>query len=267
MAPMLDILQSVIVAGIIVLLVLGIHLMTMKTGTENRVLQEMQGLLDVGMEVFQEEFRHLDDFTSDHLKPNTNDLYFNNTNGEIVYIKNHTDSLTITKTKPGSQTSTGTVKQANGKNSIDLNGSPSVPSLAIIKITSSTPGRNQTKLISSYSSGARRVNIVGEWDILPTSDDTYQIISVAEQKKHSYRLNLLDRKPDIYTFNLKQIDENGSIVTPGGATINADNIDVINVSLTIASREKDLYQDHPQQFTSSIQKDFFLRGYRLVTGE
>jgi hypothetical protein len=238
-------------------------MMMMKTGAENRVYQQMQGIADNGMLIFQEELRQLSKFASDSLLVKNNTLHFYNTSGSLVCIENFGDSLMIVKTQPDAPTSTGQVNTISG-NFVTLKGTPDVPAYSIIKLKNPSTGLSQSKLVTSYISGAKKVTIAGEWDFPPTTSDTYEIISSSDHSKNVFHIKLIKPDSGNYTFNLGKINDNGERVTINNARIISSEVNVVTVSITIKSREQDLYQDQ-QPMTVNLQKDFFLRGYKLST--
>jgi len=96
MNSFLDIIQSVILAGIIVLMVFGVHLITLKTGTENRVINQMQGIADATLVLIHEEIRMLNNFGTDSLATSSNSISFVSDIGSVT-IAAFNDSLVVTK--------------------------------------------------------------------------------------------------------------------------------------------------------------------------
>lgn len=83
---MLDILQSAIIAVIIATLVLGIHLMTMRTKVENDVMLRMQTQADAVAAILQEEIKTLFRFQVDEDFEPGNTITFFNTQNQAVEI-------------------------------------------------------------------------------------------------------------------------------------------------------------------------------------
>jgi len=92
---MLDIVQSVIIAGLIAMLVFGIHIMTMRTGQENRVIQQMQGKADAAIALLQEEIKTARQSLT--LSADRDSLSFVNTSSEVVTIWREERTLKISR--------------------------------------------------------------------------------------------------------------------------------------------------------------------------
>jgi|SRR5690554_2087903 len=95
MNSMLDIIQSVIIAGLIAVLVFGIHIMTMRTGQENRVIQQMQGKADAAIALLQEEIKTARQSIS--ISADKDSLSFVNTSSEVVTIWREERALKISR--------------------------------------------------------------------------------------------------------------------------------------------------------------------------
>ncbi len=262
MASILDIVNSIIIAGIIALLVFGVHLMTMKSGVENRAAQQMQGLADGAVTILQEEIRFLHSFVSDSLKVSSNTLYFRNTAGQIVFMEAFNDSLEISKLSIGSQTYTDAVNSIPSANSVILSGSPSVAQGSLIRLTSEL-GEGQWRIVESYNSGLKKVTIRGEWDMVPDVMPDYDIYNSSLISSQIYKLRLLDKSyQNVYAFNLIKLNPDGSVMNVGN-TIDAKDVDMIRVNISIQSQPEQFYQDSIGDYVIDLQKDFFLRGFRL----
>ena len=263
MSSILDIVNSVIIAGVIIALVLGIHFMTMRSSTENQVLQRMQGLADVAVTILQEEIRHLHSFASDSLLVSTNTLYFRNTDGQTVILNSTDDVLEVTKfTVSSAPLVTGTVVSFVSDSVINISPGIAMPANSMIRL-SSPLGDAQTKKISDYNSDNGRTEIFGSWDMIVDNTTLFEILAISGLTEQTYNLRLIDQSPQVFTFNLRKLNPDGSDAPITTDAINAADVDLIRVIVVIASQEEELYQDIPQQFTVNLQKDFFLRGYRL----
>jgi len=270
MGAALDLVQSAIIAGMIVILVLGVHFMTMKSSTENRVIQQMQGMADVTGSILQEEIRSFHGFCSDSLRIASNNLYFRNNLDQIVYIEAFTDSLVVEKYEVDESTelSTDIIDYFMDSNTIKIPSGYTPPPgrLAITLSALDTFQDSQTKIVKSYDlSGV--VEIKGKWDFMPSDEmPQYELYAANRVFKHTYSIDLLDLSAqNDYVFNMIKIDSSGSEVLLAEETLGAKNINLIRVNVTVHSKAEELYQDDNQEFRVNLQKEFFLRGHRLYS--
>lgn len=265
MTSILDIIQSVMIAGIVSLMVLGVHFMTMRTSNETMVVQHMQGVAQQTMAILQEEIKQIHSFTSDSLKVYSNTLYYRKLNDNIVLMEAHTDTLTIREVTVGSQLSFGLIHSVPSENSVVLTGTPTVSPGNLILLTSEM-GEGQWKLIDSYNSASKTVTVRGEWDMIPYGAAEYSIYQTNQVAYRTYWLNLKDKSDqDIYAFNLVQLNQDGSEAPIGGGIVDARrdarNIHLLRVTVSIKSRQDQLYDGKDEQYVIDLQRDFFLRGY------
>ncbi len=263
MASMLDIIHSVIVAGVIMLLVLGIHLMTMKTSTENRVIQEMQGMAETTISILQEEIRFLHSFASDSVRVSSNTLTFRDINDQIVFIQSFNDSLNVTKNSMGSLIGSGYVTFVLSSDTVLLSGSHTIPKGSLIRFTSPLTGEAQLKFVDYHINSLKILKVRGRWDMRVVYGTRYDVYNSTIEDNKTYKLSLLDNSPTIYTFSLKQLNPDGSTAFSPFFNIDSSNVDLINVNIIIKSDPNKLYSDETKEFTVNLNKDIFLRGYRL----
>jgi hypothetical protein len=267
MASILDIVQSVIVAGIIALMVLGVHMMTLRSSTENQVMQQLQGVADLAVTIIQEEIRHLHSFVSDSVRVNTNSIYFRDPDGTIVFMEAEDDSLFILKLTKGSELLTGTVSAVLSSNSVMVTGNPAISAGSLVMLVSPL-SQGETKIVKNYSSAQQRLTIRGEWDMTFSANPgplNFHIYQTTQLDSRTYHLRLVDRSDDeIYVFNMVEWGSGGEPVNTSDTVKDMKNIYLIRVNITVGSSPDQLYSScENEQFYTELQKEFFLRGYRL----
>ncbi len=266
MASILDIIRSVIIAGIIAVMVFGVHLMTHRSAVENQVYQQMQGLSDGAIAILGEEIRNLKNFASTDVKIETNHLYFFNLHNNLVYLGVTEDQLSVLEVIIGAETDQGSVLSYDDEEqAIVLQGNPSIPPGSIITVISADELEDQTKIISGQNPGSAGGYIIkGNWDTIPESGYTYRINNSDYAREQYYSLNLIDRSDeDIYAFSLIQLTSDGSEATVSGDVMQAGFVYLIRADISLRSKAEDLYQDTNQEFVTNLSKDFYLRGFRL----
>lgn len=270
MGSILDLIQSAIIAGIISLMVIGVHFMTMKSSTENRVIQQMQGTGDGALAIMQEEIRFLQSFTSDKVRIESNNLYFRNRFDNIVYIEVHNDSLVVAEysLNPANLIRQGNVNYFDGDNGLKTPGGYTVPYGYAIDLSDPDTGEDgQIKIIESYNINGD-VTIKGTWDFEPTDMPEYKVYEANRVSYRSYQLNLIDQSNQgKYAFNLISLDADGQEETIAGTAIPANNIDLIRTTIAIRSKPEQLYSESHTDFIIPLEKEFFLRGHRLFSSE
>lgn len=265
MGSVLDIIQSIIIAGVIALLVLGVHLMTMKSSSEHRAIQQMQSMADMAVTILQEEIRFLHSFVADSVRVNTNTLYFRDTDGTIVIIEATTDTLTVSKYERGAEIVSGQIQIIPTPDSARVQGNPAIPLGSLIQLTSAL-GEGELKIINRLGAHAenRRVFIKGTWDMTYSTMPEYTIYQTTEVYKRHYNLRLLDKSNDgTYVFNMVDLAPDGTPVNIAQSSIDTKDIDMIRVNISVQNRPEDLYQDVSDEYVIDLEQDFFLRGFRL----
>ncbi len=270
MASILDLIQSAIVAGLISLMVIGVHFMTMKSSTENQVIQHMQGTGDGAIAILQEEIRFLQSFTSDKVKVENNSLSFRNNYDNIVFIEVHNDSLVVAQysLNPSNLIRQGTVLHFIADNSLKTPGGYTVPYGYAIDLSDPNTGEDgQIKIIESYNNNGD-VTVKGTWDFIPTTMPHYKVYEADRISYRSYQLNLLDQSGQgKYAFNMISLDASGQEETITDPAIPVSDIDLIRTTISIRSKPEQLYSDSHTDFVIPLEKEFFLRGHRLFSSE